>query len=123
MVMEAFLIQLVLINMLVKCIGDDINNEYKPYDMKLKNGNNLSGYYSVNIPVATFKNVTNGKYYIEATDINKKVTKSDEFSFEVQQGIGIGYVQDFEKDLSGFEVGGQSKLFKWGNIKSVQEIK
>ena len=29
MVMEAFLIQLVLINMLVKCIGDDINNEYK----------------------------------------------------------------------------------------------
>lgn len=95
----------------------NINNEYKPYDMKLKNGNNLSGYYSVNIPVATFKNVTNGKYYIEATDINKKVTKSDEFSFEVQQGIGIGYVQDFEKDLSGFEVGGQSKLFKWGNIK------
>lgn len=25
----AFLIQLVLVNMLVKCIGDDINNEYK----------------------------------------------------------------------------------------------
>lgn len=29
MVMEAFFNQLVLINMLVKCIGDDINNEYK----------------------------------------------------------------------------------------------
>lgn len=29
MVMEPFLNQLVLINMLVKCIGDDINNEYK----------------------------------------------------------------------------------------------
>ena len=29
MVMEPFLIQLVLISMLVKCIGDDINNEYK----------------------------------------------------------------------------------------------
>ena len=29
MVMVAFLNQLVLINMLVKCIGDDINNEYK----------------------------------------------------------------------------------------------
>ena len=29
MVMVAFFNQLVLINMLVKCIGDDINNEYK----------------------------------------------------------------------------------------------
>ena len=95
----------------------NVGSEYKSYDMKLKNGNNLSGYYSVNIPVATFKNVTNGKYYIEATDINKKVTKSDEFSFEVQKGVGIGYIQDFEKDTSGFELGGQSKLFKWGNIK------
>ncbi|MBF1276786.1 MAG: Ig-like domain-containing protein, partial [Parvimonas micra] len=95
----------------------NVGSEYKSYDMKLKNGNGLSGYYSINVPVATFKNVTNGKYYIEATDINKKITKSDEFSFEVQNGIGIGYIQDFEKDTSGFELGGQSKLFKWGNIK------
>lgn len=95
----------------------NVGSEYKSYDMKLKNGNRLSGYYSINVPVSTFKNVTNGKYYIEATDINKKITKSDEFSFEVQQGIGIGYIQDFEKDISGFELGGESKLFKWGNIK------
>ena len=95
----------------------NVGSEYKSYDMKLKNGNGLSGYYSINVPVSTFKNVKNGKYYIEATDINKKITKSDEFSFEVQNGIGIGYTQDFEKDTSGFELGGQSKLFKWGNIK------
>lgn len=95
----------------------NVGSEYKSYDMKLKNGNGLSGYYSINVPVSTFKNVKNGKYYIEATDINKKITKSDEISFEVQNGIGIGYTQDFEKDTSGFELGGQSKLFKWGNIK------
>ena len=95
----------------------NVGSEYKSYDMQLKNGNGLSGYYSINVPVSTFKNVKNGKYYIEATDINKKITKSDEISFEVQNGIGIGYTQDFEKDTSGFELGGQSKLFKWGNIK------
>lgn len=95
----------------------NVGSEYKSYDMKLKNGNRLSGYYSINVPVSTFKNVTKGKYYIEATDINKKITKSADFSFEVQNGIGIGYIQDFEKDISGFELGGQSKLFKWGNIK------
>lgn len=95
----------------------NVGSEYKSYDMQLKNGNGLSGYYSINVPVSTFKNVKNGKYYIEATDINKKITKSAEFSFEVQNGIGIGYTQDFEKDTSGFELGGQSKLFKWGNIK------
>lgn len=95
----------------------NVGSEYKSYDMQLKNGNRLSGYYSINVPVSTFKNVTKGKYYIEATDINKKITKSADFSFEVQQGIGIGYTQDFEKDISGFELGGQSKLFKWGNIK------
>lgn len=95
----------------------NVGSEYKSYDMQLKNGNGLSGYYSINVPVSTFKNVKNGKYYIEATDINKKINKSAEFSFEVQNGIGIGYTQDFEKDTSGFELGGQSKLFKWGNIK------
>ena len=95
----------------------NVGSEYKSYDMQLKNGNRLSGYYSINVPVSTFKNVTKGKYYIEATDINKKITKSADFSFEVQNGIGIGYIQDFEKDISGFELGGQSKLFKWGNIK------
>lgn len=95
----------------------NVGSEYKSYDMQLKNGNRLSGYYSINVPVSTFKNVTKGKYYIEATDINKKITKSADFSFEVQNGIGIGYTQDFEKDISGFELGGQSKLFKWGNIK------
>ena len=95
----------------------NVGSEYKSYDMQLKNGNRLSGYYSINVPVSTFKNVTKGKYYIEATDINKKITKSADFSFEVQNGIGIGYTQDFEKDISGFELGGESKLFKWGNIK------
>lgn len=95
----------------------NVGSDYTSYDMKLKRGNKLSGYYSIDIPVKTFKNVTKGKYYIEVTDINKKVSKTDEVSFSVENGIGIGYVEDFEKDISGFEFGGDEKLFKVGNIK------
>ncbi len=96
----------------------DLGNGYKSYDLELKRGNKVDGYYSTNIPVETFKGVSEGKYYIEVSDINDKVTKTPVYPFEVQKGIGIGYVNDFESDISGFDFGGEAKLFKWGKIKS-----
>ena len=96
----------------------DLGNGYKSYDLGLKRGNKVDGYYSTNIPVETFKGISAGKYYIEVSDINDKVTKTPVYTFEVQKGIGIGYVNDFESDISGFDFGGEAKLFKWGKIKS-----
>lgn len=96
----------------------DLGNGYKSYDLELKRGNKVDGYYSTNIPVETFKGLSAGKYYIEVSDINDKVTKTPVYPFEVQKGIGIGYVNDFESDISGFDFGGEAKLFKWGKIKS-----
>lgn len=96
----------------------DLGNGYKSYDLELKRGNKVYGYYSTNIPVETFKGISAGKYYIEVSDINDKVTKTPVYPFEVQKGIGIGYVNDFESDISGFDFGGEAKLFKWGKIKS-----
>ena len=96
----------------------DLGNGYKSYDLELKRGNKVDGYYSTNIPVETFKGISAGKYYIEVSDINDKVTKTPVYTFEVQKGIGIGYVNDFESDISGFDFGGEAKLFKWGKIKS-----
>ena len=96
----------------------DLGNGYKSYDLELKRGNKVDGYYSTNIPVETFKGISAGKYYIEVSDINDKVTKTPVYPFEVQKGIGIGYVNDFESDISGFDFGGEAKLFKWGKIKS-----
>lgn len=96
----------------------DLGNGYKSYDLELKRGNKVDGYYSTNIPVETFKGLSAGKYYIEVSDINDKVTKTPVYPFEVQKGIGIGYVNDFESDISGFDFGGEAKLFKWGKIKN-----
>lgn len=96
----------------------DLGNGYKSYDLELKRGNKVDGYYSTNISVETFKGVSGGNYYIEVSDINDKVTKTPVYPFEVQKGIGIGYVNDFESDISGFDFGGEAKLFKWGKIKS-----
>ena len=96
----------------------DLGNGYKSYDLELKRGNKVDGYYSINIPVETFNGVSDGKYYIEVSDINDKVTKTPVYPFKVQKGIGIGYVNDFESDISGFDFGGEAKLFKWGKIKS-----
>lgn len=96
----------------------DLGNGYKSYDLELKRGNKVDGYYSTNIPVETFKGISAGKYYIEVSDINDKVTKTPVYPFEVQKGIGIGYVNDFESYISGFDFGGEAKLFKWGKIKS-----
>ena len=92
-------------------------DEYKAYPMQLKRGSKLSGYYSVSVAISTFASVNNGSYYIEAKDINGRTFKTEEFNFTVEKGIGIGYNQDFEGDISGFEFGGEAKLFKWGNIK------
>lgn len=92
-------------------------DEYKAYPMQLKRGSKLSGYYSVSVAISTFTSVNNGSYYIEAKDINGRTFKTNEFNFTVEKGIGIGYTQNFEGDISGFEFGGEAKLFKWGNIK------
>ncbi|OFK79773.1 peptidase [Anaerosphaera sp. HMSC064C01] len=92
-------------------------DEYKAYPMQLKRGSKLSGYYSVSVAISTFTSVNNGSYYIEAKDINGQTFKTNEFNFTVEKGIGIGYTQNFEGDISGFEFGGEAKLFKWGNIK------
>ncbi|MFR3065037.1 S8 family serine peptidase [Peptoniphilus sp.] len=91
---------------------------FKEYEMKLKRGTRLDGYYNVDIPVSTFNGISSGSYYIECSDINGSVTRTEEYSFVVKDGVNIGYVQDFETDISGFEFGGESSLWKWGNIKS-----
>ncbi len=92
-------------------------NDFEAYPMQLKKGTKLSGYYSVSVAISTFISVNNGSYYIEAKDINGQTFRTEEFNFTVEKGIGIGYSQDFEGDISGFEFGGEAKLFKWGNIK------
>lgn len=92
-------------------------NDFEAYPMQLKRGTKLSGYYSVSVAISTFASVNNGSYYIEAKDINGQTFRTEEFNFTVEKGIGIGYSQDFEGDISGFEFGGEAKLFKWGNIK------
>ena len=93
------------------------SDDYTAYPMQLKRGSKLSGYYSVSVAISTFASVNNGSYYIEAKDVNGQTFKTDEFKFTVEKGIGIGYTQNFEGDISGFEFGGEAKLFKWGNIK------
>lgn len=93
------------------------SDDYTAYPMQLKRGSKLSGYYSVSVAISTFASVNNGSYYIEAKDVNGQTFKTDEFNFTVEKGIGIGYTQNFEGDISGFEFGGEAKLFKWGNIK------
>ncbi len=96
----------------------DCGQGFEEYEMKLKRGTRIDGYYNIDIPVSKFVGVSSGKYYIECSDINGSVTKTEKYSFDVKNGVNIGYVQDFETDISGFEFGGESSLWKWGNIKS-----
>ncbi|MBS6063925.1 MAG: hypothetical protein KH972_08640 [Peptostreptococcaceae bacterium] len=74
---------------------------------KFYRGTGLDGYYNVDIPVSNFDGVSSDKYYIECSDINGSVTKTEGYSFDVKDGVNIGYVQDFETDISGFEFGGE----------------
>lgn len=92
--------------------------DFEEHEMKLKRGTRLDGYYNVDISVSNFNGVSSGSYYIECSDINGSKTRTEEYRFVVKDGVNIGYVQDFETDISGFEFGGESSLWKWGNIKS-----
>lgn len=97
----------------------DVGEGFKPYPLELKKGNRIDGYYSLHLSPSLFKG-SGGTYFIEATDVNGQKTKTEAVTFSIKSGVSIGYVQDFEKDCSGFEFGGESNLWKWGALDPAQ---
>lgn len=93
------------------------DGKWEEKDFKLDLGSKQKGEYFVTIN-PTELNKDKVKYYIEVEDGYGKKTKTEEYNVEVKDSIGIGYSQDFEDNIDGFEFGGKTPMWEWGEPTS-----
>ncbi|WP_324824024.1 S8 family serine peptidase [Sinanaerobacter sp. ZZT-01] len=87
--------------------------EYSKLEMKLSAGNKKDGTYQVMIPV-TMMDLNGVEYYISASDTEGNTAKTDVYPVVVSSGVKVGYLQDFEDNIDGFEFGGTTPMWEWG---------
>lgn len=92
----------------------DASQEFKSKEFSLVKGSKKSGTYEVTIEPSDLAGdkIT---YYIEATDLSNKTTRTENKEAAIQSGVSIGYTQDFETNLDGIELGGKTPMWEWGN--------
>lgn len=91
------------------------SNQYTEHVMKLIKGTKKEGVYSVTLkPSDLAATGATMNYYIVAVDVTNKSSNTTAASCVVKDGIGIGYKNDFEEEVDGFEFGGKTPLWEWG---------
>lgn len=76
-------------------------------------GNYKSGTFAASIPGEA---VQEGEltYIVKATDFGGNVTESDEVTVTVNPTPSVGYFQDFETDINGWQTYGENNTWEWG---------
>ncbi|MDU5892658.1 MAG: S8 family serine peptidase, partial [Atopobium minutum] len=100
-------------------LAKDGSDNYTEHPMTLIKGSKKDGVYSATLKpsdlAATGGSVT---YYIAAVDVTDKTSKTTTATCAVKDGIGIGYKNDFEEEVDGFEFGGKTPMWEWGTPHS-----
>lgn len=91
-----------------------VGEEFKRLNMTLVSGSKLSGIYEGIIP-RTDLQADRLEYQIQAVDHAGNLQQTSLYEVQISSGITLGYHQDFETSIDGFEFGGKdSKVWQWG---------
>ncbi|MFW5435908.1 S8 family serine peptidase [Paenibacillus apiarius] len=98
------------VELMVRTIGD---KDWTALPMRRISGNHQDGKYEGNIPVSSL--VKEGiEYRIRAVDFSGNDVETDIYPVKVSEGVKRGYKQDFERDIDGFDFGGELGIWEWG---------
>ncbi|MCM3272826.1 S8 family serine peptidase [Paenibacillus elgii] len=88
-------------------------DDWTSVPMKLVSGNAKDGQYEADIPKSLLT-VPGVDYKIRATDFGGNTTETTVWSIEISEGVKLGYKQNFEEHIQGFEFGGDTGIWEWG---------
>ncbi|QWT17578.1 S8 family serine peptidase [Collinsella sp. zg1085] len=89
------------------------SESWQSKSMDLDEGTRLSGTYIASILPADLTQ-SHMRYRLRVRDVSGKETLTEPFAIEAKPGVGIGWTEDFETSADGFEMGGNTPLWKWG---------
>ncbi|MCE5170640.1 S8 family serine peptidase [Paenibacillus profundus] len=100
----------VTVELMVRAVG---GKEWTTLPMTRISGNHQDGKYEGNIPVTLL--VKEGiEYRIRAVDFSGNEVETDIYPVKVSEGVKLGYKQDFEQNIEGFDFGGELGIWEWG---------
>lgn len=100
----------VQVHLLVRPQGEEF---WEELPMHLSSGNYADGIYQGQIPVELLS-LAGVEYRIRAIDFGANVSETEPFELEVSEGVQLGYIQDFEENINGFDFGGDEGIWEWG---------
>ncbi|GIP35391.1 S8 family serine peptidase [Paenibacillus sp. J2TS4] len=87
--------------------------EWSVLPMTLVAGDRLEGSYEAEIPVGKLT-PPGMEYRIQAEDVTGNIGELPIVKTEVSEGVKLGYRQNFETNIDGFEFGGDPGVWQWG---------
>ncbi|UZD14932.1 S8 family serine peptidase [Virgibacillus natechei] len=102
---------------LVELNYQDTNGEWQSVEASLTSGNYTDGEYVATIPGEDIDGDSLTYYWVVDDFGNNEVT-SDEYVVSVEQGITVGYSEDFETEPTGWTVFGEMNSWEWGEPTS-----
>ncbi len=93
------------------------SSDWTAVPMKLVAGNATDGEYEAEIPKSLLA-LPSIDYKIRATDFGENCTETASWSIEISEGVKLGYKQNFEEHIQGFEFGGDPGIWEWGTPAS-----
>jgi bacillopeptidase F (M6 metalloprotease family)/subtilisin family serine protease len=88
-------------------------NHYVYLPLHRTSGSEKDGVYETDVPA--FLIDTQGlSYYFRVNDYGNNTVETAEYTVTVSNGVKPDYVQNFESDLYGFELGGTGSAWSWG---------
>lgn len=103
-------ISVVKVELLVRSMGEE---DWEILPMKRVYGDHLAGLYEGVIPVSLLA-LEGIEYRLRAVDFGGNSVETDIFQVEVSEGVRLGYRQDFEESIDGFDFGGDPGIWEWG---------
>ncbi|WP_054972496.1 S8 family serine peptidase [Paenibacillus sp. A3] len=92
-------------------------DDWTSVPMQLVSGDAKDGQYEADIPKSLLT-VPGVDYKIRATDFGGNTTETTVWSIEISEGVKLGYKQNFEEHIQGFEFGGDTGIWEWGTPTS-----
>ncbi|WP_101846926.1 S8 family serine peptidase [Halobacillus sp. Marseille-P3879] len=93
------------------------NEEWQTADAELIEGNFENGTYQASIPGDNL-NGESLEYKLMAADFGENEAESDVYTIELQDGITVGYSENFENTPAGWVSFGESNSWEWGEPDS-----
>ncbi|MFG6150604.1 S8 family serine peptidase [Halobacillus sp. B23F22_1] len=93
------------------------SEEWQTADAELIAGNFENGTYQASVP-GDHLNGESLEYKLSAIDFGENEAESDVYSIELQDGITVGYSEDFESTPAGWVSFGESNSWEWGEPDS-----